>query len=102
MPTSVTTTTDNGKTTTWTVASPFCPKCGGLRTYAIYHPMWVTNAKPCSCVPLRVPGLNLGNAKTTHDFDAPLDLDTPERQAWQCPGCKQWKAPHIDSCGCEA
>lgn len=23
------------------------------------------------------------------------------RLSWQCPGCKHWKAPHVDECKCE-
>lgn len=24
------------------------------------------------------------------------------RDPWQCPGCREYKAPHVDSCGCAA
>jgi len=60
---------------------------------------WIANARPCWCTQKRTPGLNLGNAKIAPDFDAPMDFDAPS--AWQCPGCKRWKAPHVTECECE-
>jgi hypothetical protein len=24
------------------------------------------------------------------------------KESWQCPGCREYKAPHVDSCGCAA
>lgn len=88
--------------------SPFCSRCGGVLPN---RPIWMVNARACVCgsgmattdtIKIRICP-TCGKPKMPYETSLGRCDCSPQVQspgAWQCPGCKRWKAPHVTECDC--
>ena len=70
-----------------------CARCGKARRDYLSDP----DIEVCACDTYGAKSLSY--FYVAGDATAPLPI-IPVATAWQCPGCKRWKAPHATECDC--